>query len=267
MLNDLRGKAVLITGGTTGIGLATGLAFARQGAICTLTHRWGSADEGEIRRRFADQQLPPPQIVEADVSNDDDATRLLEDMRHRHEGIEVFVSNVAMAMVVKDLDDYSLRSLTRSLEYTAWPLWGYTRRIRELFGRYPRYVIGLSSSGPDHFTVNYDFVAASKAVLETLCRYVSYRLFDEDVRVNVVRAWTVRTESLRNTAGRDFEPFMDAVHMGHRFVEPDEVASAVLALASGLMDGVKGQTLMVDHGLTFCDNLMRLFDERHEVTL
>ena len=52
MLNDLRGKTVLITGGTRGIGLATGLAFGREGAVCTLTHRWGSADENDIRRRF-----------------------------------------------------------------------------------------------------------------------------------------------------------------------------------------------------------------------
>ena len=40
-----------------------------------------------------------------------------------------------------------------------------------MFGRYPRYVVGLSSGGPDAFYKNYDFVAASKAVMETLCRY------------------------------------------------------------------------------------------------
>lgn len=267
MLNDLRGKAVLITGGTTGIGLATGLTFAREGALCTLTHRWGSADEDAIRERFAQEHLPPPQIVEADVSNADDTDSLLGALRRRHERIEVFVSNVAMAMVVKDLADYNLRSLARSIEYSAWPLWEYTHRIRTVFGRYPRYVIGLSSSGAEDFTNNYDFVAASKAVLETLCRYLSYRLFDEDVRINIVRAWTVRTESLRNTAGREFEPFMEAIHMGHRFVEPDEVARAILALASGLMDGVRGQIVMVDHGVTFSDNLMRLFDERADVRL
>jgi Aminotransferase class I and II len=47
-MNDLRGKAVLITGGTMRIGLATGLAFARQGAVCTLTHKWGTASEDPL---------------------------------------------------------------------------------------------------------------------------------------------------------------------------------------------------------------------------
>ena len=50
MINDYNGKAVLVTGGTMGIGLATGLAFGRNGAQVYLTHAWGSADEDEVRR-------------------------------------------------------------------------------------------------------------------------------------------------------------------------------------------------------------------------
>ena len=46
---DYRGKAVLVTGGTDGIGKATGLAFGAFGAQVYLTHRWGSADEDALR--------------------------------------------------------------------------------------------------------------------------------------------------------------------------------------------------------------------------
>ena len=48
-INDFHGKCVLITGGTMGIGLATGLAFARQGACPVLTYKWGTADEVGLR--------------------------------------------------------------------------------------------------------------------------------------------------------------------------------------------------------------------------
>ena len=61
MRNDFTGKAVLITGGTKGIGLATGLAFARHGAHLYLTHRWSSADEDEVgasSRRWARPSRP-----------------------------------------------------------------------------------------------------------------------------------------------------------------------------------------------------------------
>jgi NAD(P)-dependent dehydrogenase (short-subunit alcohol dehydrogenase family) len=262
VLNDLRGKAVLITGGTMGIGLATALAFAREGAQCTLTCKWGTADEQEVRAGFRREGLPEPAIITADVSREEDTDALLAEMRNRHDSVEAFISNVSVALVVNSIEDYSKRSLFKGIEYSAWPMYGYMRKIREVFGRYPRYVIGLSSGGPDYFYKNYDFVAASKALMETLCRYMNYRLFGEDVRVNVVRSRLVPTESLRATFGRDFEEFAGRFNMRHQFISCEEVANAILALASGLMDGVSGQVLMVDRGTTFCDNLMRLYNEQ-----
>ena len=265
MINDLRGKAVIITGGTMGIGLATGLAFGREGAHVTLTHRWGSADEDEIRAKFREAGAPEPSIVEADAGRDEDTIALLEDIKKRHDRVEAFISNVSFAHVVKGLQDYEARALYRSIEYSAWPMFAYARHMEKIFGRWPRYVVGLSSGGPDWFYKNYDFVAASKAVMETLCRYMSYRKFDEDVRINVVRSRLVRTESLRATFGRDFEEFAERFNMKRQFISCEEVAGSILALCSGLMDGMSGQVLMVDRGTTFFDNLMRIYEERENV--
>ncbi len=267
MLGHLEGKAVLITGGTMGIGLATGLAFGRHGAHCTLTHKWGTADEDEIRRRFAEVGAPPPSIISADVSLEEDTVALLEGMRRVHDRVEAFVSNVSVALVISGLQDYEKRSLFKSIEYSAWPLFAYPQGIKEVFGAYPRYIVGLSSGGVDAFYKNYDFVAASKAVMETLCRYMSYQLFDEDVRLNVVRSRLVRTESLRATFGAAFVPFVERFIMERQFIPAEEVANAVLALCSGLLDGVRGQVIMVDRGTTFFDNVMRLYNEREALRL
>ena len=83
----------------------------------------------------------------------------------------------------------------------------------------------------------------------------------------LVRSRLVRTESLRATFGRDFEQFAERYNMSRQFIPEEEVANAILALCSGLMDGVKGQVLMVDRGTTFFDNLMRLYNERDELDL
>lgn len=259
--NDFRGKAVLITGGTAGIGLATGLAFGRRGADCTLTYRWGSADPDEIYGRFEAVGAPMPCLVQADVKDSADLADLLAAIRRTHERVEVFVSGVAAATAVHGLDDYEWRALTQSLELTAWPLFAYLRQVHAVFGSYPRYVVGLSSDGPDSYQANYDFVAASKAVLETLCRYASAHLYREDVRINVVRASWVFTDSLRGIFGEEIEPFIRR-YFPESVIPAAEVADAILALCSGLMDAVRGQVLVVDHGATFTDNLMRLFDGR-----
>ena len=267
MIGDFRERAVLVTGGTMGIGLATALAFGRRGAACTLTYKWGSADADEVRRQFADAGAPAPVLIQADAARAEDAGLVLEQMRARHTHVEAFISNVSQAVLVGSLDDYSPRALFQTLQASAWPLVDYTFRIREVFGRYPRYAVGISSTGVDQFSWGYDLMAASKAVMETLCRYLNYRLFDEDVRINVIRTRSVRTESFRSAFGSDFETFARRFTRDAHFVEAGEVANAAVALCSGLMDGVSGQVLTVDRGTSFFDNLMRLYNERETLQL
>jgi NAD(P)-dependent dehydrogenase (short-subunit alcohol dehydrogenase family) len=267
MIRDLRDETVLITGGTMGIGLATALAFASRGARCVLTYKWGTADEDAVRHEFARRGAREPDIVRADVGNEEDTAALMDHLRATTRGVGVFVSNVSAALVTADLKDYSPKALFRSIEYSAWPMYEYAARLRDTFAGYPRYVIGLSSTGVDSYSCGYDFMAASKAVMETLCRYLSYRLEAEGVRVNVVRSCHVRTLAFEDTFGREFTAFADRFTRLEHVIEPSEVGDTILALASGLLDGVSGQIITVDRGITFFDNIMHLYEERAHLQL
>ena len=55
--------------------------------------------------------------------------------------------------------------------------------------------------------------------------------------------------------------------MKRQFISCEEVAGAILALCSGMLDGMNGQVLMVDRGTTFFDNLMRIYEERDSLDL
>lgn len=265
MLHDLKDRVVLITGGTRGIGLACALAFGRHGARTVLTHRWGSADEDELRAQFEAAGAPAPTIVEADASQDEDTEALMQLIRRDHDAVFALISNVSFAHVSKSHEDLDKKSFLRSLGYSAWPFVGYLQAVRETFGRWPKYAVGMSSRGPEYFLPGYDFVAASKTVMETFCRYLTADLLSEDVRINILRANPVETASLEATFGPDFVPFCKKYYSEGWFIDPDEVAAAALALCSGLMDGVKGQILLLDRGLGFADNVVRLFSarERH----
>ncbi|KIG15424.1 putative short chain dehydrogenase [Enhygromyxa salina] len=263
----LEGKAVLITGGTKGIGLACGLAYGRQGARTYLTHRWGSADEGAIRASFEQAGAPPPVILEADVSQDEDTEALMQRIKDDVGALEVLITNVSFAHVSQTHDDLSFKGLKRSLEYSSWPFIGYMQHAKAILGRLPRYAIGMSSRGPEYFLPGYDFVAASKAVMETFCRYLTSDLLEEDIRINVLRANPVETESLESTFGPEFAPFCKKWYADGFFIQPEEVADAAVALSSGLMDGVRGQVLLLDRGFGFSDNVVRLFTERERFGL
>ncbi|MBW2735214.1 MAG: SDR family oxidoreductase, partial [Deltaproteobacteria bacterium] len=260
LLNDLSGKAVVITGGTKGIGLAMGLAFGAEGAQVYLTHRWGSADETELKQRFEAVGAPAPRILEADASNKEDTEALFAEIKKHHESIEVFVSNVSFAQVnKKGLAGYKKRAFFRSLEYSAWPMMGYLQQIKEVFGCYPRYSLGSSCDGPDTYYPGYDYVAISKAVMETFCRYMSKHLWEEQqATINIIRSRPISTESLEATFGPEYEPFLRKYYGDDYFVDLEQFGQAALALCSGLMDAVTGQILLLDKGVGFQDNLMRL---------
>jgi enoyl-[acyl-carrier-protein] reductase (NADH) len=250
MLNDLKGKAVLITGGTRGIGLATGLAFGRLGAACILTNKWGSADEAAIAADFAQVGAPAPSIVQADASRDQDTRRVVESLLGEHARIEVLVSNVAFGQMTPEPRNYSRRGLLSSVEYSAWPLVCYIETIREVFGTPPRYAVGLSSDGPDRYIPNYDLMAGAKAVLETLAKYLAHHYRDQDARINVVRAGMVHTESLEATLGASNVATLKT-QAPQAFMAAEDVAKVIVALCSGLMDAVTGQTLCADYGRSF----------------
>jgi NAD(P)-dependent dehydrogenase (short-subunit alcohol dehydrogenase family) len=268
MIQAYDNKTVLVTGGTKGIGLATALAFARLGASTIITYRWGSADEDEVRGKFAAVHAKPPLIVQADVAEPEDTAALLKTIKERHAAIDVFVSNVAGSVVVPDFEGMTERALLKSISYSSWPMFGYLQGIKQVFGQYPRYVVATSSPGPDTYNPGYEFVAASKAVLETLVRYASYRLRDENVNINVVRAAALDTQSTREMFGSELFGFLERLAPpGFKWLKAEEVASVIVALSSGLLDGVKGQILTVDQGMLFGDDLMRLYSQREALAL
>ena len=267
--NDFSSKAVLVTGGTKGIGLAIGLAFGQRGASVYLTHRWGSADEQALKDRFVSCGAREPLIIEADASSAEDTEALLATIGKDHDGIDVFVSNVSFAQVnKKGLAGYKKRSFIKSLEYSAWPLVGYLQGIKERFGRYPRYTLGSSCDGPIAYYPGYDYVAISKAVMETFAKYMSKHLWEEQqATINIIRSRPIPTDSLVATFGEEFEPFLRRYYGDDYLVDVEAFASTAMALCSGLMDAVTGQIIQLDNGSYFADNVMRMYEDRQELGL
>jgi NAD(P)-dependent dehydrogenase (short-subunit alcohol dehydrogenase family) len=242
---DLRDRTVIVTGGTRGLGLAVARAFAETRATVIVTHRWGSADESELRASFERDGLAPPQIVEADASDPEATRALMAEVAGIGHPLHAVVSNVAMAKLVHGIDDLKKRSLDLSVGYSAWPVVDLVQASHAVLGAYPRYVVAVSSDADRWCHPGYDLVGASKAVLECLCRYLAVRLRDEGVRVNAIAPGLIDSAALADTFG---EALVDQLRSRGMMLDPARVARVCVALASGWMDAVNGQTLIVDEG-------------------
>ncbi len=259
---NMQKKNVLITGGTKGIGLGAAKYFAQAGAQVYLTYKWGSADMQAIQSQF-EQELKglAPIFIQADVSHEEDTLEVMAEIAQHCDFLDVFISNVGFALKTESLDDYKKRSLYKTLDYSSWPMVDYCQQAKKQFGKYPRYVLGVSSNGPEHYYPGYDFVAASKAMLEFFGRYLAVHLQKEGSCVNVVRFGTVKTESFEFIFGDEFFEFSQKNGVDPKFqLTANDCGQVLFALCSGLFDSMNGQLLQVDHGLPFQDNLMNHFN-------
>lgn len=260
MINiDFSDKSVLITGGTKGIGLSTALIFAQAGARTYLTYKWGMDDFTPLLEKFRKLNAPEPVLIQADVSVEEDTDALLNKIKETEDKIDIFINNVGFAQRTMTLEEYKKRSFFKTLEYSTWPLIDYTRKIHQIFGKYPQKIIGVSSDGPDHFYQGYDFVAASKALLEFFSKYLSVHLFEENCTVNVIRFGPTNTESFNYIFGEEFFQYLKDNNISEDFImKPDECGKAIFALCSGFLDALNGQIVTVDKGMPLKDNtLMR----------
>ena len=240
---------VLVTGGTRGIGRAIALEATRYGGKVCVTHKWGSVASATVDAIFTENNLAAPRIEECDASDRVQTEALVRRLYDDWGGLDAVVSNVAFAANVATVSDLRRRSLELALGYTAWPLLDLVQ-ITLAYGTPPKRFLALSSAGVDRVLPGYDMVAISKAALEALVRYLAVRLRQRGILVNALRVGQVDTESFRAV----LPDVARSVAARDGFMDPLVCARAAVAVLSGLMDGMTGQTLVVDHGVSLCSH-------------
>lgn len=247
---DLTGQVALVTGASRGIGRACALRLAQAGAdvvINYVTSR-GPAEEvaGEIAalgRRAA--------VVRADVSEQDDVRSMCEYIKNEFGRLDILVSNAATGgfrpLLNASPANFAGAMNTNVLAFiylmqAAMPM------LERSEGRAK--VIVLSSHGTHMALPMYGLIGGSKAAVTSISRHFALEVGDRGVNVNVVEAGLVETDSTRRLPGSEemFQGRKYKTMVGDRFLEPEDVANAVLFLASPLSDLVQGQTLVVDGG-------------------
>lgn len=248
MERQFENKVVVITGGTTGIGLATAKRFADQGAYVFITGR---------RQEELDKAVkligPRAKGVQADMSKLADIDRLYDTVQQSKSQIDVLFANAGGgsmlplgAITEEHFDDIFGRNV-KGVVFTV------QKALPLLRDRASVILTGSTTSlkGTEAFSI----YSATKAAVRNLARSWTLDLKDRGIRVNVVSPGPIRTPGMVELAGNDtakqqelLDYFASQVPLG-RVGDPDEVARAVTFLASSDATFIAGTELFVDGGM------------------
>jgi NAD(P)-dependent dehydrogenase (short-subunit alcohol dehydrogenase family) len=257
MADRLKGRVAIVTGGATGIGEATAVLFAEEGArvvIADTNEALGAQAAAKINDGAGEAIF-----VRCDVSSEDDARRLTEETLAAFDRADILVNNAA-AFVLKGLEatvDEWHYSLGVNVIGTALvSRYAVEAMKRNNGGRGGGSIVNLGSMSS--FIAQPDFVAYSstKAAIVQMTRNMAMDLAAFDIRVNCVCPGTIITpasERHSRQLGITLDQFIaEAAPMAllNRVGRPREVACAILFLASEEASYVTGTHLMVDGGYT-----------------
>jgi NAD(P)-dependent dehydrogenase (short-subunit alcohol dehydrogenase family) len=243
----LTGKKALITGGNSGIGLATAKLFVEEGAEVAITGR----DENTLTQ--AVQLLGPREIAcRADVSNSDDRRTLFENLAKQFGKLDIVFANAGVSgqTVLGSTDEEEFDNIIRvNLKGVFFTVNGAVPLLNDggsviLNGS----VIGtLGQPG-------YSAYAATKAAVRALARTFAADLAGRNIRVNVVAPGATKTPIWgKNGLSADvdglYARLAKTIPLG-RLGEPEEIAKAVLFLASNDSSYINAVELFADGGAT-----------------
>ena len=242
----MQGKVAFVTGAGTGIGAATAIRFAQEGATVVICgRRKAPLDEVVAQIQAAGGQA---EAVQADVSDEAGFTAAIEAAAQRHGGLDVLVNN-AMAYSWGAIEATSTAdwhsNFSTSVDGTFWG----TRAAMKLMKAQGGSIINVSSICGLLGTAHMAGYSAAKAAIINFSRAAAAEGAAQGIRVNVVIPAVVETPAtagmLSDEASRQSTERL--IPMG-RVGQPEELANAILFLASDEASYITGAALPVDGG-------------------
>jgi len=245
-MTNLTGKTALVTGASRGIGRASALALARQGAE-VLVHYSSGEKEAEAVVAEIRAAGGKAQKVSADLRAADGPQTLAKQVREIvGERLDVLVANAGISKAAS-IEDTTVEDFDNQFAVNVRAPYFLVQQLLPVLGEGSSVVL-LSSLAAHSAVGALSAYAATKGAVDTLVKHFASALGERGIRVNAVAPGVVATDMSNFTktdAGREVTLGMQALK---RIAQPDDIAGAVAFLASDNARWVTGDTLHVDGG-------------------
>lgn len=254
-MSSISGKVVLITGATSGIGKAAAVAFAQTGALLVLAGRRDKEGEAVVNEisSYGGEAI----FVKTDVSDEEQIKNLVEktvvtfgrlDVAFNNAGIEGDFNILTAEQTAEHYQrvfDINVKGVLLSMKY----------EIPALLAAGGGAIINMASVAATIGIPGAAVYVASKHAVLGLTRSAALEYAQQGIRVNVISPGTVETEMVQRHVGLPEEnsqarQIFTNLHPMKRIASPEEIASAVVFLASDGASFITGANLAADGGWT-----------------
>jgi 3-oxoacyl-[acyl-carrier protein] reductase len=243
----LKDHVAIVTGGTKGIGRATSLLLAEQGAKVVANFS-KDVDAAEALMSEARSKRLSLGLFKADVTQVDQAKEMVEETFAQYGKIDILVNNVGLVrdnflMLMSDEDwDSLLKTNLTSLFYCCKTV------IRKMIPQRRGKIINISSISGILGTPGQTNYAATKGGMISFTKSLARELGPFNIHVNAVAPGLIESDVVSKMPKEKVEAILKSSSLG-RIGKPEEIAKVVLFLASGDSDYITGQTIVVDGGI------------------
>ncbi len=239
---------VLITGALTGIARATALAYAHKGARVVVSGRRDQAGAelaAELQAAGAEAEF-----IRADVRHEDDVRALVDAAVARFGRLDIAVNSAGTEGKPGPATEQTAESYAATFDTNVLgTVLSMKHELRVMEAQASGSIVNVSSTFGHEGGANASIYAASKHAVEGLTKSVALEAGAFGVRVNAVAPGPIDTGMLdRFTGGADGKAHLATLNPQKRIGEPDEVARAILFIASDAASFITGHILSVDGG-------------------
>jgi len=239
-------KTVLVTGGASGIGKATVMAFAQAGArvICADVN---AAKGAELVKEAGNL---PVEFVAVDLADPKSARRCAEDVLKRHGRVDILVNAAGWNDIQNFLEnapDYMDRVVAINL---GGPIHLTQALLPAMVEAKKGKIVNVASDAGRVGSSGETVYAAAKGGVMAFTKSLAREMARYSINVNCVCPGPTDTPMLQSRPEKLREAFIKAIPF-RRFAKPQEIADAILFFASPRSDYITGQVLSVSGGLTF----------------
>lgn len=244
---NFKGKVVLVTGSSRGIGRSIAVKFAKEGATVIINYK-NNENEAKVITEIISSYNNDCMYIQADVSKEKDVKRMVNTIIERYGHIDILINNAGIA-IDNDFQDRHVKDWQDTLNTNLIGVFLTSKYAGKYMmeNKYGKIINISSTNGIDTiypYSIDYD---ASKAGLINMTKNLAIE-FAPFVNVNAVAPGWVDTGMNEDLSKSYLKSEMEKTLL-KRFAEPEEIANVVLFLASDMSRYIDGETIRVDGGL------------------